>query len=338
MYCQKCGKENLAGIVNCAYCGEPIRYPAQPQGAYYEQEYTKPKTSGMAIASLVLGILGLLACGITSLPGLILGAVGLSQINRSEGRLTGQGLAIGGLATSAVSLFLVPVMAAIVFPVFARAREAARKSSCQSNMKELALALQMYTTDHGALPSSILVNGSSTWNADDSRTFCGSRGATPPVPGPGQTWVTLLYPHMRNKDIIWCPSDPVDHTSATQSTFVSYYYKAAADCAWYGGFKKMGDFGYSSDQVIFWEHNGWHWGDSGKGAMDGVSINVAYLDGHVAAKRIQNSGYTLQENPPGPLPGSGVGEPAWFNKNAATNAAAGTSADWDPTKFLDELL
>src|ERR1035437_4067181 len=50
------------------------------------------KTSGMAIASLVLGILGI--CGITALVGLILGIVALVKINRSGGRLSGQGLAI----------------------------------------------------------------------------------------------------------------------------------------------------------------------------------------------------------------------------------------------------
>jgi hypothetical protein len=48
------------------------------------------KTSGLAITSLVLGILGL--CGITALVGLILGVISLVKINRSGGRLSGQGL------------------------------------------------------------------------------------------------------------------------------------------------------------------------------------------------------------------------------------------------------
>src|ERR1035441_2583486 len=52
------------------------------------------KTSCLAVTSLVLGIVGI--CGITALVGLIMGIVALVKINRSGGRLLGQGLAVGG--------------------------------------------------------------------------------------------------------------------------------------------------------------------------------------------------------------------------------------------------
>src|SRR5437867_6430884 len=48
---------------------------------------TAAKTSGLAVSSLVLGILGVLSCGLTALVGLILGIVALARINRSGGRL-----------------------------------------------------------------------------------------------------------------------------------------------------------------------------------------------------------------------------------------------------------
>src|SRR3989442_6088652 len=54
------------------------------------------KTSGMAIASLVLAILTLPTCGIGGIVGLILGIVSLVKISNSQGRLSGKGLAIAG--------------------------------------------------------------------------------------------------------------------------------------------------------------------------------------------------------------------------------------------------
>lgn len=64
--------------------------------------YGPPRTSGLAVASLVLGILWL--CGIGSLLATILGAVALSQISRSNGALTGKGMAVAGLVLGIVGL------------------------------------------------------------------------------------------------------------------------------------------------------------------------------------------------------------------------------------------
>src|SRR3954449_5967067 len=47
-----------------------------------------------------------------------------------------------------VVIAIIAIMAAILFPVFAQAREQARKASCQSNLKQLGLGLAMYTQDY----------------------------------------------------------------------------------------------------------------------------------------------------------------------------------------------
>src|SRR5579862_7266477 len=47
-----------------------------------------------------------------------------------------------------VVIAIIAILAAILFPVFARAREAARKTACLSNMKQLGLASQMYKQDY----------------------------------------------------------------------------------------------------------------------------------------------------------------------------------------------
>ncbi len=77
----------------------PQTYPAPTASAYSN---IPPRTSGLAIASLVLGILYL--CGIGSLLATIFGAVSLGQISRSNGTLTGKGMAIAGLVLGFIGL------------------------------------------------------------------------------------------------------------------------------------------------------------------------------------------------------------------------------------------
>ncbi|HEY0075249.1 MAG TPA: DUF1559 domain-containing protein [Abditibacteriaceae bacterium] len=57
--------------------------------------------------------------------------------------------AIAGLVLVLASVLLVPLPAAILFPVFARARENARKSSCQNNLKQISLAVMQWSNEHG---------------------------------------------------------------------------------------------------------------------------------------------------------------------------------------------
>ena len=117
----------------------PAPLPAAPVEA---------KTSGMAITSLVMGILGV--CGITAVIGLILGIVALGKINRSGGRLSGNGLAIAGICVSAfMLLFSIPITAAMLLPALARAKSKAQTIGCMNNVKQLSLGLMMYANANG---------------------------------------------------------------------------------------------------------------------------------------------------------------------------------------------
>ncbi|MGA2139262.1 MAG: DUF4190 domain-containing protein [Verrucomicrobiia bacterium] len=125
-----------------------------------------PKTSGLALASLVLGILGVtcLLPIIGAILALILGIVALSQINKSGGSVTGQGKAIAGLVLGGVGLTLIPViiMAALLLPALNSAREHARRAQCMSNMKAFGFAIAMYADEHdGKIPR----------NFDEARKF-----------------------------------------------------------------------------------------------------------------------------------------------------------------------
>jgi len=112
----------------------------QPEGqAAPPQPEQPPKTSGMAIASLI--------CAILCAPvGLVLGIIALIQISSNRAALKGSGLAIAAIVIGVI-LPLVAIPAAIMFPVFARARDAAQQSACLNNVKQLSTAMQMYASD-----------------------------------------------------------------------------------------------------------------------------------------------------------------------------------------------
>lgn len=146
MYCQKCGKDNLNGAQVCVGCGAELQGSAQPAQT---PPISAPRTSPMAIWSLVLGILGWFTF-LPIIPGIILGILGLKQVKEKPREYTGSGLATAGIVVSAAGVLVFAVtamLAAILFPVFARARESARKANCVSNIKQIGLSLRIYQDD-----------------------------------------------------------------------------------------------------------------------------------------------------------------------------------------------
>ncbi len=100
-----------------------------------------------------------------------------------------------------VVIAIIAILAAILFPVFARAREKAKQTSCLSNLKQLGLAMVMYAQDY-----------------DETHTRL-SFGYlySPPVPSEPAfnkrsdgrweyTWPTTIYPYVNNTQIFRCPS------------------------------------------------------------------------------------------------------------------------------------
>jgi len=104
--------------------------------------------SALAIASLVLGLLGFCSAGLSALVGLILGIVALVRIRQSEGRLGGQGFAIAGICVSGFFLLLFPILLGLLLPAFAKAKSRAQGINCVNNLKQLGLAMRIYSNDH----------------------------------------------------------------------------------------------------------------------------------------------------------------------------------------------
>ncbi len=82
-----------------------------------------------------------------------------------------------------VVIAIIAILAAILFPVFARAREKARQSSCLSNVKQLGLGMMMYAQDYDdCLPL-------------NQRTYAA-----------GGYWYERVAPYLKNEGILHCPS------------------------------------------------------------------------------------------------------------------------------------
>lgn len=112
------------------------------------------KTSGLAIASLVLGCIGFVTCGATALIGLPLGIVAIIKVKNSQGRLTGWGLALAGTIVSAVALLLLPIFAAMLLPALAKAKSKAQSINCVNNVKQLNLGVLLYADgNNGKFPA-----------------------------------------------------------------------------------------------------------------------------------------------------------------------------------------
>src|SRR5207253_9039024 len=105
----------------------------------YEEQHPRQLpagTSGKAVASLILGILSFCLPVILGIPAIILAILGLRDINRSQGRLKGQGLAIAGIVTGVLGglvLGLIAVGVGLLVPAVQKVREAAERVQSSHN-------------------------------------------------------------------------------------------------------------------------------------------------------------------------------------------------------------
>jgi prepilin-type N-terminal cleavage/methylation domain-containing protein/prepilin-type processing-associated H-X9-DG protein len=100
-----------------------------------------------------------------------------------------------------VVIAIIAILAAILFPVFARARENARRSSCQSNLKQLGLAVMQYTQDYDEkLPLRRFAPfGTGTqYSSSDPTAFNYDNNS----------WRSVVQPYVKSTQLFSCPSNP----------------------------------------------------------------------------------------------------------------------------------
>lgn len=106
-----------------------------------------------------------------------------------------------------VVIAIIAILAAILFPVFARARENARRASCMSNYKQISLGLMQYVQDY------------------DEKFPLAYHNVTP-ISNSG--WAFFIQPYMKSVQVFQCPSEPLAGVSdPTQQQYSDYAINAA---------------------------------------------------------------------------------------------------------------
>ena len=102
-----------------------------------------------------------------------------------------------------VVIAIIAILAAILFPVFAQAREKARSTSCLSNCKQIGTALQLYTDDYDeTVPLSC-------FNENGNNLIDNGNIKFRVIGGPNSQykfWVHAIYPYVKNTQMLTCPS------------------------------------------------------------------------------------------------------------------------------------
>lgn len=211
-----------------------------------------------------------------------------------------------------VVIAIIAILAAILFPVFARAREQARKASCTSNVKQLGLAWMMYVQDND---ETFPPNNSPTASTGEWVLRPGSFPCRPCRPISKATNLPydsrpFALPYIKNNQIFACPScRPIDKRFVPDEPTTTFLWKEYAD----GGegssyclntvMTRLGSIGAiprPAETYMGAEILGWHSGEdpiANWRARTGGPTRVAYFgDGH--AKMITELGIALQCSPP----------------------------------------
>jgi len=164
-----------------------------------------------------------------------------------------------------VVIAIIAILAAILFPVFARAREKARQTACLNNVKELTLAVLMYVQDY------------------DERFPQSS------MPASVTPWFTLCGPYIKNQQILVCPSES-DTTAYYSWAGTRYTYAVNYRFFYYSyAIRSLGDFRRPAEQMLLCHDGGpnsnyhYTWADYyGQPCckLHNGGSNLGFIDGH----------------------------------------------------------
>jgi prepilin-type N-terminal cleavage/methylation domain-containing protein/prepilin-type processing-associated H-X9-DG protein len=167
-----------------------------------------------------------------------------------------------------VVIAIIALLAAILFPVFARARENARRASCQSNLKQLALGIKQYIQDYDE-----------RFPLDDTND--------PNTVG----WAYVIQPYVKSEQVFQCPSDnspkPTTSTTLTRANevgFTDYFYNGNLVTATGGTGISESQLQYSSNVIM-----------NGDGAASAADYQVVSAPGVGRARHLDGANYAFAD-------------------------------------------
>lgn len=121
-----------------------------------------------------------------------------------------------------VVIAIIAILAAILFPIFAKAREKARQTACLSNEKQIGLALMQYVNDYDStMPDGNVLGGTpSTGDTSNPRQAGGY--------AIGRGYAGQIYPYVKSAGLFKCPSDSYDGPGTANNVPISYAFNRNA--------------------------------------------------------------------------------------------------------------
>jgi prepilin-type N-terminal cleavage/methylation domain-containing protein len=222
-----------------------------------------------------------------------------------------------------VVIAIIAILAAILFPVFAQAREKARQAACMSNVNQCVKACLMYIQDYDEkfVPQGAIAAGGldPLW---DCRTTGGANFLHPGLNGSGPhgdawhgAWAVRVQPYIKNTQAFFCPNRPKwnpvswgDHNWCATS-----YAMPWNNAGNWGDGQSLAAVGWPANKVLITEYASFHsptivgWDNPTWTSMTG------FWDGHVQYKR-----QGQRKCPPG-APGGSNGDMNWWSYNPGAN-------------------
>jgi prepilin-type N-terminal cleavage/methylation domain-containing protein/prepilin-type processing-associated H-X9-DG protein len=184
------------------------------------------------------------------------------QINLSRGARNGF-----TLIELLVVIAIIAILASILFPVFGRARENARRSSCQSNLKQIGLGIIQYSQDYDERQPAVAFNGAGPTNFPTK-----------------YKWMEAVFPYIKSEQVFTCPSD----TNNAGSKYVYAGNRPGVDLFAFGSYV------YNN---CYWGYGGMSPSNVSLSAIQAPSSTIWVLEQH-DANNVEFAWQNAAANPP----------------------------------------